>query len=155
MAPSKARTPELRAKLDKWVKKRIQLGLECAMVDAVFDELNWRCSAAAMAFFMPSIGSLLDMIEDDPKALEQREKLATSRVPLLPSLPLGMDEAVLDRVSATVARARLMDKKSEEKSDGKVRFTISNAIEGAGRDPMGDIAEHRVRKREKARRRRV
>ena len=59
---------ELRAKLDRWVKKRVQLGLECAMVDAVFDELNWRCSAAAMAFFMPSIGALLDMVEEIGRA---------------------------------------------------------------------------------------
>ena len=128
---------ELRAKLDRWVKKRVQLGLECAMVDAVFDELNWRCSAAAMAFFMPSIGALLDMVEDDPRAVAQREKLDTSRVPLLPSLPLGMDEAVLDKVSATVARGRLMDKKSEDKPETKVRFTISSPSKGLGETPWG------------------
>ena len=129
--------PELKAKLDKWVKKRVALGLECAMVDAVFDELNWRCSAPAMAFFMPAVSSLLDMIEDDAKASAQREKLDTSRVPLLPSLPLGMDEAVLDKVSATVARARLMDKKSEERADNKVRFSISQPSKGLGETPWG------------------
>ena len=135
--PVDGASPELRAKLDRWVKKRIALGLECAMIDAVFDELNWRCSAAAMAFFMPAIGSLLDMIEDDAKASAQREKLDTSRVPLLPSLPLGMDEAVLDKVSATVARGRLMDKKSEERADSKVRFTVSNPSKGLGETPWG------------------
>ena len=135
--PVDGANPELRAKLDKWVKKRVQLGLECAMVDAVFDELNWRCSAAAMAFFMPAIGSLLDMVEDDPRAVAQREKLDTSRVPLLPSLPMGMDEATLDKVSATVARARLMDKKSEERAETKVRFTISQPSKGLGETPWG------------------
>ena len=135
--PVEGANPELRAKLDRWVKKRIALGHECAMVDAVFDELNWRCTAAAMAFYMPAIGSLLDMIEDDAKASAQREKLDTSRVPLLPSLPLGMDEAVLDKVSATVARARLMDKKSEDRPDSKVRFTISGPSKGLGETPWG------------------
>ena len=135
--PVEGANPELRAKLDKWVKKRIQLGLECAMVDAVFDELNWRCSAAAMAFFMPAVGALLDMVEDDPRAVAQREKLDTSRVPMLPSLPLGMDEIVLDKVSATVARGRLMDKAIENKPDGKVRFTVNNPSKGLGETPWG------------------
>ena len=135
--PADGASPELRAKLDKWVKKRVALGLECAMIDAVFDELNWRCTAAAMAFFMPTVGALLDMVEDDPRAVAQREKLDTSRVPLLPSLPLGMDEAVLDKVSATVARARLMDKAIEDRPDGKVRFTISQQSKGLGETPWG------------------
>ena len=134
--PVEGANPEIVAKLDRWVKKRVQLGLECALVEAVFDELNWRCSAAGLAFFMPSISSLLDMIEDDAKAAAQREKLATAKVPSLPQLPLGMD-GVLEGVSATVARARLMDKKSEDRSIGGVRFTLSRFSKGLGETPWG------------------
>ena len=117
------------AKLTKWVTKRIALGYECALIGALFDELNWRCNAAGMVFFMPSVLDFLDMIEDDAKALELREKLSTSKVPSLPQLPRGMDEA-LSGVSATVARARLMDKKSEERAESKVRFSLSSRRRG-------------------------
>jgi hypothetical protein len=127
--PVEGANPEILAKLNKWVAKRIALGIECALVRAVFDELNWRCTAPGLKFFMPSILDILDMIEDSPQAAEQREKLSTAKVPSLPSLPLGMD-GVLPQIRATVARGRLMDKKSEASPEGVVRFTVSQSSKG-------------------------
>jgi hypothetical protein len=135
--PVEGADPEIVAKLDKWVRKRIELGVECAMIEAVFDELNWRCAGrAAVKFFMPSVLDLLDMIEDDQGARELREKLDTSKVPPLPLLPPEM-RSVLPQVSATVARARLMDKKSEDSGPGRVRFAISSPSKGLGETPWG------------------
>ena len=131
-----AHMTEAGAKLTKWVAKRIALGRECALVEAVFDELNWRCNAAGLKFFMPSVLDFLDMIEDDKRAAEQREKLSMARVPALPALPRAMID-VLPQIKATVARARLMDKKSEDVVYGKVRFAISASSKGLGETPWG------------------
>ena len=126
--------PEILAKVTKWIDKRVALGVECGLVGALFEELNWRCTAGAMAFFMPSVSDFLDMLaEDDKKAAAQREKIAVGGVPDLPQLPLGMDEA-LDGISATVARARLMDRKSEDRPDSPVRISLSS---GSRETPWG------------------
>ena len=136
--PVEGANPEILAKFDKWVQKRIALGIECGMVTAVFEELNWRCaSPAAVKFYMPAVIDCIDMIEDDQGARELREKLdTTKKVPPLPSLPPAMSE-VLASVSATVARARLMDKKSEERISGKVRFSLGSPSKGMGETPWG------------------
>ena len=86
---------------------------------------------------MPAVIDCIDMIEDDQGARELREKLdTTKKVPPLPSLPPAMSE-VLASVSATVARARLMDKKSEDRVGGKVRFSLGSPSKGMGETPWG------------------
>lgn len=135
--PVDGANPGILAKLDKWVTKRIALGVECGMVMAVFDELIFRCkSMAAMKFYMPSVLDFLDMMEGDTRAADLRDKLSTAKVPDLPVLPPALRE-ILPNISATVARARLMDKKSEDVASGKVRFMISAPSKGLGETPWG------------------
>ena len=71
--------PEITDKVRRWIEKRIRLGYERALVVSVFNELNWRCSAAALKYFMPSVIDLLDVVEgseaDVKSARELREKL--------------------------------------------------------------------------------
>lgn len=136
--PVRDANPELVAKLDKWVTRRIELGLECAMVGAVFDELNWRCRGGAMfKFFMPSILDVLDILAEHERwAKDMRETLSVARMPPLPTFTPELRGALLD-VAGTVARARLMDKKAETETSAGVRFTISNPSKALGETPWG------------------
>ena len=133
--------PEIADKVRRWIEKRIRLGYECALVVSVFNELNWRCSAAALKYFMPSVIDLLDVVEgseaDVKSARELREKLEGVKVPGLPLLPPGL-EGALDGVKVTIARARLLGKISEDSAYGAGAVSASiTPWDTAARTPWG------------------
>ena len=58
------------------------------MVDALFDELNWRSNRGDDVLHAFD-RSLLDMVEDDPKSRGAAREARTSKVPSLPQCRWG------------------------------------------------------------------
>ena len=135
--PVEGAPPELVAKLDKWCVKRLALGVEIGLVMAVFDDLNWRCaSAPAVAFFVPSVVSMIGLIEGDESARLFQDKLTNAKLPNLPSLPAPLRETCRT-IGPTVARALLLEKKYEETPDGGVQMTLTSASRALATTPWG------------------
>jgi hypothetical protein len=127
-------TEEHEAKLNAWVKWRLDRGREWSLVQAVFDTLDQLMpSPAHVRFYWPSIAALCAL---SPYAAALADDLRDWKPPSnIPPIPPLLRKAVLE-ADSIVARALLLDSHVPDRDD-EVNLTIDMTYE-IGRVPWSD-----------------
>ena len=123
---------EARDKMTNWCLKRMGIGIQWGMVDAVFKELCYRCRTPyELRYFWPAVLGLLNLMND-----EYGEKLRIPRSVPDYTLPKPLRDAAYE-AQVLVAGTLIMPEPKPDRSIVQARAGVQLPTAGAALDERG------------------